>query len=92
MTSLLSCDIIPKFFKRLYMKKEIFIFIGLFLFLSVGMHFKQWTSHPITHIEHLPTSQFGLFHPLYITFGVYVIVFAIRKVFGFILKLFRKKD
>lgn len=74
------------------MKKEILIFIGLFLFLSLGMHMAQWTSHPIEHIKHLSSSQFGLFHPLYFTFGVYVILFILRKIFSFIVGLFRAKD
>lgn len=71
--------------------KEIAVFIGLFLFLALGMHMKQWISHPIDHIEHLSGSQFGLFHPLYFTFGVYVVVFIIRKILSFIVGLFSRK-
>jgi len=71
--------------------KEIVIFIGLFLFLTLGMHMKQWISHPIDHIEHLAGSQFGLFHPLYFTFGIYVVVFIIRKIFSVIVGLFTRK-
>ena len=72
--------------------KELLIFIGLFLFLALGMHMKQWIAHPIDHIEHLASSTFGLFHPLYFTFGVYITIFIIRKILGFIIGLFVKKD
>lgn len=72
--------------------KELVIFIGLFLFLTLGMHMKQWISHPIDHIEHLAGSTFGLFHPLYFTFGVYLVIFLIRKMLTFIIGLFVKKD
>jgi len=72
--------------------KEIVIFIGLFLFLTLGMHMKQWISHPIEHIEHLAGSTFGLFHPLYFTLGVYLVVFIFRKIFGSIIGLFTRKD
>ncbi len=71
-------------------KKEIFIFIGLFLFLALGMHMKQWLSHPIEHIEHLSSSQFGPFHPLYFTLVVYVVLYLIRAVFRFVLNLFTR--
>jgi hypothetical protein len=74
------------------MKKEIFIFIGLFLFLALGMHMKQWISHPIEHFEHLSTSQFGIFHPLYFTFGVYIVLFVLRKILSGIVRLFSKKN
>ncbi len=71
--------------------KEVVIFVGLFLFLTLGMHMKQWISHPIDHIEHLSSSQFGLFHPIYFTFGVYIVLFLIRKMVGFVVGLFTRK-
>jgi len=71
--------------------KEIVIFIGLFLFLTLGMHMQQWISHPIKHLEHLSNSQFGLFHPLYFTALVYVVVYFIRVTFSWIKKLFMRK-
>ena len=72
--------------------KELVVFIGLFLFLTLGMHMKQWISHPIDHIEHLAGSTFGLFHPLYFTFGIYLVIFLIRKILGFMVGLVIKKD
>ena len=72
--------------------KELVIFIGLFLFLTLGMHMKQWIAHPVDHIEHLAGSTFGLFHPLYFTFGIYLALFIIKNIFGFIINLFVRKD
>jgi len=72
------------------MKKEGTIFIGLFLFLAIGMHFKEWTSHPIEHIMALPTAGaygIGAFHPLVFTMALYIVVAMGRG----IVKLFTKK-
>ncbi len=72
------------------MKKEGTIFIGLFLFLAIGMHFKEWTSHPIEHIMALPTAGaygIGAFHPLVFTIALYIVVAMGRG----IVKLFTKK-
>jgi hypothetical protein len=63
------------------MKKEFLVFVGLFLFLAIGMHFKQWSSHPIEHLMALPSaSSYGLGweHPLVYTFIVYIIVYVLR--------------
>ena len=73
------------------MKKELIIFLGIFLFLALGMHFKQWTSHPIDHILALPKAgAYGLgpFHPLIITFVVYSFIGFFRG----IIKLFSRKN
>ena len=72
------------------MKKELTIFLSIFLVLALGMHFKQWTSHPIDHIMALPKAgAFGLgpFHPLIITTFFYLII----AVFRGIAKLFSRK-
>jgi len=63
------------------MKKELSIFIGIFLFLAIGMHFKEWISHPIEHIVALPKAGaygFGAFHPLIFTTIIYIIVSILR--------------
>ncbi len=63
------------------MKKEIFIFIGIFLFLAIGMHFKEWMSHPIEHLIALPhASSYGLGweHPAVYTLIIYLIVGLMR--------------
>ncbi|AKF25109.1 hypothetical protein YH65_06650 [Sulfurovum lithotrophicum] len=71
------------------MKKELMIFTGIFLFLAIAMHFKEWISHPVDHLMALPNAgAFGLgpLHPLIITFVVYIIFLIIRG----IAKLFKR--
>ena len=77
------------FYKESYMKKELTIFIGIFLFLAIGMHFKEWLSHPIDHAMALPTAGaygLGAFHPLIFTLALYV-VFVLARGIG---RLFSK--
>jgi len=59
------------------MKKELSIFTGLFLFLAIGMHFKEWMSHPIEHAMALPSAGaygIGAFHPLVFTLVLYLLL------------------
>ena len=63
------------------MKKELYIYIGIFLFLTIGMHFKQWMDHPVDHLLALPhASSYGLGweHPFVYTFIIYIIIFIVR--------------
>jgi len=69
-------------------KKEFFIFLSLFLFLAIGMHFSAWISHPAEHIKALQDSPLGLFHPLYITFIVYFLILILRSIVKVIQKVF----
>jgi len=75
------------------MKKDLYIFIGIFLFLAIGMHFKEWVSHPISHIAALPAAGaygMGAIHPLVFTFIVYIIYVLIRGIYRGIKKLVSK--
>lgn len=73
------------------MKKELGIFIFLFIFLSLGMHFKQWLDHPIEHLMSIQAGgAFGIpgfAHPFVFTFLAYLVV-GIPRVLG---KLFSSK-
>jgi hypothetical protein len=63
------------------MKKELSIFIGIFLFLAIGMHFKEWTSHPIEHVMALPAAGaygIGAMHPIVFTVVLYVLFVLLR--------------
>lgn len=71
--------------------KETFIFIVLFLLLALGMHMKHWIAHPIELLQQLSSSKFGLFHPLYFTFGVYILLYIPRVLVGFVVHVFSKK-
>ena len=73
------------------MKKELLIFGGIFLFLAIGMHFKEWLSHPIEHIVALPSAGaygLGMIHPLIFTILVYLIVAFFRG----LAKVFKKSS
>ena len=66
------------------MKKELYWLIGIFLFLAIGMHFKQWMDHPIEHLTALPHSiSYGLGweHPIVYTLVIYLIVGLPRLIF-----------
>jgi len=69
-------------------KKESAIFILLFLFLSLAMHFGAWMNYPLLHIESLPKSQLGIWHPFYITLLVYLFVLFLRFLLKVVKKLF----
>ena len=63
------------------MKKELLIFTGIFLFLAIAMHFKEWTSQPIDHIMGLPDAGaygLGAAHPLIFTAVLYLFFGLIR--------------
>ncbi len=72
------------------MKKELTIFFSLFLFLTIGMHFKEWISHPVEHIQALPNAGaygIGPIHPLVFTLVLYLFI----GIFRLIAKLFSRK-
>jgi len=72
-------------------KRELTIFVGIFLFLAIGMHFKVWISHPIDHIMTLASGgidDLGTYHPLIFTLAAYLIILPFRG----IAKLFKKEN
>ena len=71
------------------MKKELIIFISIFIILTFGMHYSELLTHPFEHISNLSKSGvYGLggFHPLIFTLVVYVFILIPR----FIIKLFKR--
>ncbi len=77
------------FYKEIYMKKELTIFVGLFLFLAIGMHFKEWISHPVEHLMGLPSAGaygIGALHPLVFTVVIYVVFVLLRGIVRFFTK------
>lgn len=71
-------------------KKEILIFVSIFLFLALGMHMNQWLTHPLTHLNNLGANKMP-YHPLLYTTIVYIFTGLIRAVLSAIIKLFRKR-
>ena len=75
------------------MKKELYIFIGIFLFLAIGMHFKEWLSHPVEHVEMLPSAGaygVGWMHPLVFSAALYLFVGVVRLIINGVEKIFKK--
>ncbi len=58
--------------------KEIGVYLTIFFILSLGMHYKEWFSHPIEHLSTLPKSQFGVLHPFLFSFGAYLFILIVR--------------
>lgn len=69
------------------LKKESMIFILIFLFLSIIMHFGAWIDHPLGQIESLESSSLGVWHPIFFTFIVYLLIVIIRKTIKFLKKI-----
>ncbi len=72
------------------MKKELLIYLGIIVFLTVTIHYKELMAHPIEHILNLPNSGaygLGIIHPLIFSMVVYILVFIPR----FISKLLKSK-
>mgnify|MGYP001597474043 CR=1 FL=1 len=61
--------------------KEFYIILGTFLFLTLVMHYKEWLSHPLQHINNLPDAGaygLGIFHPLIFTLVIYILLWLPR--------------
>jgi hypothetical protein len=71
------------------LKKELKIFIFIFVVLTVVVHYKEFLAYPIKHILSLPNSGaygFGISHPLVFTALGYVLFLFFR----ILLKLIRR--
>ena len=66
------------------MKKDLKIFIGIFLVLALGMHFKAWMDHPVEHVQSLFTQGWFALHPLVITLAVFLLYVLIRAIVRFL--------
>ena len=73
-------------------KKEIIIYLSLFVILALMMHQEAWFNAPIDHIKNVSNSTMGTYHPIYLSLLIYFIIFGIRKLFGFVSKKFKKSD
>ncbi len=58
--------------------KEAGIYLTILVVLSAGIHFEEFSTHPLEHIAALPKSQFGSFHPFIFAFGVYFFLLILR--------------
>jgi len=75
------------------MKKQLSLFIGVFLFLAIGMHFKEWLGHPVEHIMALPHAGaygLGILHPLVFTLAGYLVLVLLMALGRMIKKVFSR--
>ncbi len=70
--------------------RELLIFFGIFAILAFAVHFKAWLDHPIQHIESLPASSMGVWHPVFLSLIAYLIVVIIRGAIYLFKKMFAK--
>ena len=71
--------------------KELYIFLGIFLFLTLGMHHKEWLNYPLEHLSNLSQAGaygLGVIHPFVFTLLIYILLWLPR----LIIKYFRKKS
>jgi len=71
------------------LKKEVTIYIVLFIISSLVFHNSIWFSHPLEHISAL-SSQGMPYHPFLYTFLIYFALGIIRLVFALIKKIFKR--
>ncbi len=71
--------------------REALIFSAIFLLLSLAFHYEAWLDHPAGHLQALPGSPMGIWHPLWFTAGLYLLVGAVRAVVGMMRKILARK-
>jgi len=73
-------------------KREVIIYLIIFFVLSFIVHFDAWLDHPAMHLESLSSSSLGLFHPLYLSFVIYLIFGLLRLFITFLKRIFKKNE
>jgi len=71
-------------------KKELIIFLALFIVSSVLMHLNSWQTHPIDHLQAL-FSHVMPYHPFLYVFLIYILIGIIRVMINLLKKLFSRK-
>lgn len=74
------------------MKNALGLYLFLFVFLSLLMHFKEFINHPIAHLLNLKDAGaygFGGLHPIIFTTFVFVVVLLLKLILQFLKKVIR---
>lgn len=71
------------------LKKEIIIFVSIFLISTFFMHFDAWMSMPIEHISMLATHPLPI-HPLLYSFLIYLLISVLRGILLLFKRIFNK--
>lgn len=74
---------------KLALKKELFVYLGIFFMLSLIMH-SDLLSNPSSRFDMIQEKG-NYSHPFVYTFVIYSIVFIIKKFLDFIISLFENK-
>ncbi len=72
-------------------RRELLVYVGILIVMSALMHQGAWLTHPVEHMERLPQSSFGAFHPLLFALGVYLVFGLARLLFRLLKKLLTPK-
>lgn len=70
-------------------KKEITIFIVLFILSSLIIHYSSWFINPLEHINSLRTHPLSI-HPLLYVFFIYILLAVFRVIVVFVKKIFKR--
>lgn len=73
---------------KLFLKKEIFFYLGIFLLLALVAH-SDLLSNPSDRFQ-MMLEKGNYVHPFFYTFVVYSVLLFIRKLLDFILGFFEK--
>jgi len=71
------------------LKKELVIFLILFVVTSVVVHLSAWMANPMFHMQAL-FSHVIPYHPILYVFLIYIIIVVLRVVLFLVLKLFKR--
>jgi hypothetical protein len=69
---------------------ELWIFLIIFVLLSLIVHFQAWLDHPIEHIGNLFSNSPGKWHPFLLSFMFYAVVVILRSGVYFFRKILSK--
>ena len=72
------------------LKKELLIFLVLFVISSLIFHWSSWMSNPLSHLEALFSSPMP-YHPLLYVFLIYIVILIFRMIIALIKKLLSRK-
>ena len=76
------------------MKKQLSLFLTIFLFLTIGIHFSAWVDHPLEHLfllSHADAYGLGVIHPIIFSFIGYLIISFILWIVHFIWRFLSKR-
>ncbi|WP_083568373.1 hypothetical protein [Arcobacter sp. LA11] len=71
------------------LKKEIVVFVVIFIVTSIVIHLDTWLSTPLIHLKALFSHPMP-YHPLLYVFLIYIGIAILRGILSLILKLFKK--